>query len=104
MKITKLTQPYVLINQNGKHILNFGTIKQKTPVVSRLRFEDIDANNFNLKVTCGCSAVEKQAISNSLLEYNITYNAAALGNFDKTLVITDKNNRTELKLTGTTIQ
>lgn len=103
MKVIKLTDQYTLSEQNRIYILNFENIKHRIPVSAKIRFEDIDANNFNLKETCGCSTTEKQVISQSVLEYNIAYDAAALGKFDKTLVITDKNNRTELKLIGTTV-
>lgn len=103
MKLTKLTEQYTLREQSGIYIIDFGTIKQKVPVKVTIRFEEISVNNFLLKVTCGCTKTDKKVISPTIVEQDIIYNAAALGKIDKTLIITDGNKRTELKLTGATI-
>lgn len=102
MKITKLTEQYTLKEQNGIYIVDFGIIKHNVPVTVKLRFENINTSNFTLKVTCGCTKTEKQVIDVTTVEQDITYNAASLGKVDKTLIVTNGNRRTEIKLTGIT--
>jgi hypothetical protein len=102
MKVEKLTEEYSLIEQEGVYTLNFGTTKHNVPIYTKIRFSDIDST-FNLSVTCGCTATTKEIIDNSTTDYTIKYNAASLGKFEKTLVITSKGKRKELKLIGTTV-
>jgi hypothetical protein len=103
MKITKLTEEYGLAEQNGVYFLNFGNLKHNNPATIRIRFEDVDSKNFILRPTCQCTVAAKEEINKTTVEYNITYSASTIGNFTKTLVATNGNKRTELKLIGQTI-
>ena len=102
MTVSNLTTKYSLTKVGENYQLNFGTLQHKQPVVAKIRFDNININNFNVKVTCGCSAAEKQIMSQTALEYNITYNAATFGEFNKTVIITNGKQKIELELTGKT--
>lgn len=103
MKITKLTEVYGLAEQNGVYFLNFGTLKHNNPATVRIRFEDVDSENFTLRPTCQCTVATKEEINKTTVEYNITYSASTIESFKKTLVATNGKTRTELKLIGQTI-
>lgn len=102
MKVTKLTEEYLLAEQNGNYVISFGVLKHHKPATTRIRFSEINSKDFILKPTCQCTVAAKEIIDATTVEYNISYNAASLGKFDKTLVITDGKSRKELKLTGIT--
>jgi|SRR6187402_402659 len=102
MKAESLTKGYTLSEQDGIYYLNFGVIKQNVPVTAKLRFTEVNSAKFNISKTCGCTTVENEAVNPTTFESVVKYDAAVKGNINKTVIITNGNKQTELKLTGQT--
>lgn len=102
MKVEKLTEQYTLTQDGNNYILNFGVIKQNVPVTAKLRFTEVDSSKFSISKTCGCTNLENNAPNATTYESVVKYDAAVKGNINKTVIITNGNKKSELKLTGQT--
>lgn len=102
MKAELIESQYTLSEQDGIYYLNFGLIKQNVPVTAKLKFTEVDSKKFNISKTCGCTNLENKAIDDKTFESVVKYDAAVKGNINKTVIITNGNKQTELKLTGQT--
>ena len=77
-----------------------GEIKKGGENKIKLRFNDINSKTFQMEVTCGCLTHDQRIIDEKTKEVTVGYNRCS-GAFAKTFIITEGNNRYELKLQGT---
>lgn len=101
MIVKKLTDKYNFREENGKYFLSFGTISKAEDTSTKLRIENIDSNNLEIKVTCGCTETNKTIIDNSTVESIIKI--ITTGVFEKTVLIKNGKEQKELILTGRVI-
>lgn len=89
---------YSLSTDGTKHFLNFGEIRKGEKQVATIRFKDVTANTFSLTPACNCTTTNKIVISPTEVEYTISFSGNAT--LPKTVVITNNNKQTQLKLDG----
>ena len=75
MKITKLEDKYEFIEEgNNNYTLNLGLIKQYEDTTTTYRIDDVEANYFYLKATCGCTVADIKAIDPKTIIASVRYN------------------------------
>ncbi len=97
--ILKTTDKGYSITTDGRmHYLNFGQIKKGVQQKAVVRFTDVTAKTFDLAPTCNCTTTNKVMISPTEVEYTIVFSGNS--SLPKTLVITNNNKQTQLKING----
>jgi hypothetical protein len=85
--------------------IDVGEIPQGTPYTIKFEFKNTTSKPVlvtNVKAACGCTATDysKEAIAPNKSGYvNATYNAAAAGNFTKTVTVTTSDSASPKTLT-----
>lgn len=102
MTITKLSEDnFTLHKQDGEYTLYMGEITPQTPRPFTIQISEVeDSSNIDLEMTCGCTTFGKEIINKTTVNFTISYaNCEAV--FKRTVVITNKNKHTLLKIQGT---
>jgi hypothetical protein len=97
MKIKNNSGKYEVYEAEGKWFLNFGQIKKNEKQIAKLEFSEVDSKNFSIQTTCGCTSTTETKTDLTTVNSTIEFNGSSL---PKTIILQEKNKRTELKLIG----
>jgi len=73
MKITKIEDKYTFTKQGNDYHLDLGVVKRYDDKTVALRVEGVEANQFYLKPTCGCTVVDQKVLDSTTLIVGVRY-------------------------------